>query len=661
MSNIKIFNMVVVSPKEQAAQRAVCKKVVVRVNQTLDGMNKGYRLKAIDQKDVKPEAGKAQDVASKNLQIENCHILIGIFGREFGSEPNTKRERDGHIYQSGTEQEIDEAFEARKQNHDLRPSIMLYRQEDVSTADMSENDVLQYAKVINYFNECKPTGNHPAFVYLYKTNPPDHELGFEDSLEEHLIKTCQENEEAWLNEASEPPRSKRLSQAEEWIKSVGLKGNPFAINLPEKVFQEEFTVNFPELSNQQKFHLLYEAHDPIYIFGAAGCGKTTLLENILAEGQAYMNANTRVKLCFARLGAPHFDIELERIDDWQSDFKPSHMARLICRGVEANLKKGLSRTLPELGITDYSQPVDALNKLMEWLKKADGYTDLVCLVDELDDVNKIRSEHPRHKAILALLRTMLLLPKMEGIKMRYFLPAVLEESMQAGDKELFRTDKFTRIHLVWDEARMKEMISQRMIATSIPTGFYYALDSLCERRNGDQETIDSQIARLSFNNPRALIWLANRLFEKHLEQRPIPAKIQPAAWQIVKLEWEREKYNYNQIPGETAEFEVKNGSPYFSDKKITLSKIPERLLNCLIEAAGETCSREKLIQAGWPEVKEKDRSGVSDKTYYANISFIKTALDKIAPAWLINDRGKGYSLRQPNQKDGENAGGNHEH
>ena len=651
------FKVVIVSPKDVESQRSICKKVVERVNETLGSFKKDYRLKAIDQKDVRPEAGIAINVTSKHFHIEDCHILIGIFGRVFGSPPGTKRESDGYIYQSGTEQEIDDAFEARKKNRELRPSIMLYRQTDLMTAGMSDEDVLQYANVVSYFKECESRGRHPSFVCLYKTG--DQETKFEDLLQKHLLETCQEHEEAWRNEKSEMPRSKRVSPAEEWFKSVGLKGNPFSINLPEKIFQEEFTVDFPGLSTQQKFHLLYEAQDPIYIFGAAGCGKTTLLENILAEGQSYMNANTRVKICFARLGAPVFDIELERVDDWQRDLKPSHMARLICHRVETNLRKSLPRTLPELDISDYSQPVEALNKLMEWLKKADGYTDLVCLVDELDEVNKIRDQQQKHKAIQLLLRTMLLLPKVEGIKMRYFLPDVLEESMQSGDKALFRTDKFTRIHLVWDEARMKEMISQRMTATSVQRGFYDVLDRLCEREGGDQETVDSQFARLADRNPRALVWLGNRLFEKHLEQRPIPDKIQPATLNAVKQEWVKEKNNYSQTSDVSAGFEIRNGTPYFKGKKIALSKIPERLLNCLIQAGGETCSRERLVQAGWPEAK--DQSGVSDKTYYAQIGFVKTSLDEIAPGWLITDRGKGYSLSIPEQKDGKNAGGNHEH
>lgn len=659
VEQFRVIKVVIVSPKDMATQRQAGKKVVTRLNKTLTAMNKTYRLKAMDQRDVKPAAGNASVVASKHLQIEDCHILIGIFGKEFGTEPGTRRESDGYVYRSGTEQEIDEAFIARRKNHDSRPSIMLYRQEDISLAGMTEDDVVQYANVINYIKECKE-GEHAAFIGTYKAQPGPNEQSFEEILEEHILATCQENEKIWLHEQNDTPGAERSNPAEDWLAKVRLKGNPFSINLPERIFQEEFTVNFPELSTQQKFHLLYEANDPIYIFGSKGCGKTTLLENILAESRSYMNANMRAKICFARLGASQFDLELERMDEWQKNLKPVHMVHLICRSVENNLKNVLSRKLPELGISDYSQPVDALHKLMDWLKKADGYTDLVCLVDELDEVNKIKDENPKHESILKIVKAMLMMPKIEGIKMRYFLPAILEEKMQAADQELFRTEKFTCIHLVWDEARMKEMIGQRMTASSDPRGFYDSIERLYEPDGTALNTIDDQLARLAGGNPRALIRMCDLLFEKHLEQRPIPDRIQPSTLRAVEQELARQRNSFFESVDGARGFDVRNGCPYFNDQKIELSNIPERLLVYLIRANGETCSRETLIQVGWPDVK--NYRGISEKAFYAQIAILKKALEQVAPGWLCSDRGKGYSLKVPKKINGaRSAGGHDEH
>lgn len=655
--SVQEFKVVFVSPKDMALQRQVGKKVVARLNKTLTAMNKPYRLKAMDQRDVRPEAGKASEVASKNLQIENCHILIGIFGREFGSRPGKRRQSDGYEYQSGTEQEIDEAFIARQRNRDTRPSIMLYRREDISPAGMTEDEIVEYARVIDYIKGCRE-GEHEAFIGTYKATPGPNEKSFEEMLEEHILVTCQEHEELWRKEQDDPPGSKRTNLAEEWLAKVRLKGNPFSINLPERIFQEEFTVQFPELSTQQKFHLLYQAQDPIYIFGSKGCGKTTLLENILAESQSYINANPRVKICFARLGASQFDLELERMDEWQNNLKPVHMVHLICRSVENILRNSLSRTLPELGITDYSQPKDALNKLMEWLQKADQYTDLVCLVDELDEVNKIKNASPKHPSILKILKAMLLIPKVEGIKMRYFLPAYLEEKMQGVDRDLYRTDKFTCIHLIWDAGRMKEMISQRMVASSITRGSYDSIDRLYQRDGTEQETIDDRLARLADGNPRVLIRMCDRLFEHHFEQRPIPDRIQPASLRTVEQEVARQRNSSLESGDEMRGFEIRNGCPYFNNEKIELSNIPERLLVRLIQANGETCSRETLIQAGWPDVK--NYRGVSEKTFYAQIAILKKALNQYTPGWTRSDRGKGYSLKVPKKTNGASTGGRDE-
>ena len=637
---LRRFRVVIASPSDMESERATCKRVIDKVNKILKSTWKPYQLDASDQSNIRPEAGNAQLVTDKQLQIEKCQIFIGLFGYTFGSPPGTYRLSDGTLYLSGTEQEIEEAFAAKEMHNDLYPSIMLYRKIDPTPSGLTDEQIRQYAKVVGFFKECEPNGKHPAFVCEFKTGK------LEELLQEHLLKTCTENEKAWLKLGDDTDPSTNLSIAENWLRGVGLKGDPFVDNLPEKIFQEEFTVDFPDLSTKQKFHLLYESPDPIYIFGERGSGKTTLLETIIAQGNSYMFSRGK-KIFFVRLKAGNLDRELEKLDLWRQNIQVGHICQMIYENVENQIRTSLSRTLPELPAVNYRQPAEALMRLMDWLKKADGYTDLLCLVDEIDEIVEVRDSSNKINDQLILLKTMIMLPRIDGIRLRYFLPAVLETKMQK-DGDHFRMDRCMRVHLSWDKGRLREMISQRLIATSIPRGRYKHLAQLYD---GGEEIVmlDDELVSMVGNQPRGLIRLGSLLFEKHLEQRPIPNKIQKQAWGLAKKEWEKEKANFHGNYSDP-EFSIKDRKPHFLEQEITLSRIPERLLKCLIQNNGELCDRVMLINAGWPD---EEPSGVSEKTFHAHIGILKKQLDKVAPGWLENERGRGYRLRKPKENRGK--------
>jgi len=189
------FYVVIAAPSDLEADRKAATKAIQKVNRILEAMGKRYRLVLRDQFKVRPEAGIAQAIVDDNLQIRNSHIFIGIFGQRFGSPPGLERPSDGKPYLSGTEKEVDDAFTARRLNNNLRPSIMLYRKADPTPSGMTDEQIRQYAKVVDFFKECEPNGAHPAFFWSYNSGE------LEEYLEQHLMQVCAEHEKVWLEQA----------------------------------------------------------------------------------------------------------------------------------------------------------------------------------------------------------------------------------------------------------------------------------------------------------------------------------------------------------------------------------------------------------------------------------------------------------------------------
>lgn len=196
-STVFQFYVVIAAPSDVGTERDAAIKAIQKVNRTYEAFGKRYRLAIRDQNRVHPEAGIAQKVVDEKLQIRSSHIFIGIFGYRFGSPPGLERPTDGKPYLSGTEKEIDDAFFARKLNGDLRPSIMLYRKADPTPLGMTDDQIRQYAKVVDFFKECEPYGAHPAFFWSYKSGE------LEECLEQHLLQVCAENEKKWLEKSDE--------------------------------------------------------------------------------------------------------------------------------------------------------------------------------------------------------------------------------------------------------------------------------------------------------------------------------------------------------------------------------------------------------------------------------------------------------------------------
>ncbi len=191
---VQILSVVVSSPSDGLSEREAILKVIQRINRMLELMGKPYQLAFKDQKSIRPEAGNPQRVADAQLQIKNCHIFIAIFGLRFGSVTGLNRPDDGTPYLSGTEKEVEDAFVSQSENDGRRPSIMLYRKNMPTPAGMTEEQIKQYYRVIEFFEKCKAGAKHPAFYFSFE--PAE----FEQNLEDHILQTCTDHEKEWLEE-----------------------------------------------------------------------------------------------------------------------------------------------------------------------------------------------------------------------------------------------------------------------------------------------------------------------------------------------------------------------------------------------------------------------------------------------------------------------------
>jgi len=169
--SLRIYKIFIASPGDVVAERRIAFDVIDELNQVYESQGKDYRLEVRAwERHSHPDIGLPQAVIKKQIPIEECDIFIGVFWKRFGTPTGSVRPSDGRPYLSGTEEEIDIAIAARKTSSNQRPVIMLYRKTDLTPDLGSDEDHVQYAKVIEFFRQCKPGGEHPALVGEFEEN-----------------------------------------------------------------------------------------------------------------------------------------------------------------------------------------------------------------------------------------------------------------------------------------------------------------------------------------------------------------------------------------------------------------------------------------------------------------------------------------------------------
>lgn len=665
----EVYKVFVASPGDVLREREIVHEVIEEVNGILRGMEKPFRLDVYAwDRHVHPDIGLPQKVILRQIPIEQCDIFIGIFWKRFGMPPGTYRPRDGKPYLSGTEQEIDEAIEARKNSVNGRPIIMLYRKVDPLPDGMTDEDYLQYAKVIEYFRQCEPDGEHPALVIRFEGEQ------FKPLLLDHLLRAASRLEEDDRRRAGIPPVVPTVLEPgietdtqTKWLRSVRLRGNPFRYYLAQYE-QKDLPFYFVPLGELRVQNLINEEM-PWVIYADAGCGKTAL--RIVTAARCYPRNPDSDILC-VEYDLEHLERTLEQAGGSLDDIESIHHVWAVVQSAVSIIQASLDQPMKALSEKPSTQQgwgelqefvragksklrkssiqLEARRRLKDMVTVANvsGFRWVLCLVDEVDELPAVQGQPSKAVRLLGPLMAPAL-REVRGIAFRYFLPRSVEPFIQEQRRD-FRLDRCRVKHVQWTDQDLLRLIRQRMIACSQDFAPYQSLGELCERTGGLAQSIDKELAALAEGSPRAAIWLANRLIELHCGIDEPPRLVRPDTWERVKVDWWL--WGRAQILGiweRSDRFRMVGDRIFFQDREVMLSARYHALLRQLVQAGGKVCSRTELARAGWPG---DDPRGVSERAVAEAVRRMRKELDKqgIDPSWVETVRGRGYRVREPESK-----------
>ncbi len=577
-------------------------------------------LRALGWEKVPPNFRLPNGIILDKFPVEESDIYILILWERFGTSHRTIGS-DGKHYSSGTEQEFLQAYELRRKNPNGRPLIMLYRKTDDSSLPAKDTGHLrQFSKVRRFFEECKPGRKHSTIIYDFKASE------FETILRKHLLDnilslyTSSEKTETSENQ-DESIADDQAAQF--WFAQNNLLREPFHDRFAEDEMDLiHYYVRFKNL--QLNIEYLLNDKSSWLVFGHEGSGKTALRKFLIARRQN----NPQVR-CIEYSDEGHFFTGLEPDQD------PEKIALSISiRICEMALK---SAGLDPSDLGRVANPSSAFLFLQERLK-AQGVEQILVLIDPF---SKAIKDATKVAAVLAQLANV----SIAGIGLRFFLPKSIY--MTLSNKQHSYIGRCNPMEIRWETNQLLELIKSRLI--------YYSKDkrnvnssmgALGEPKDG-MDRIDQAIVGLSENNPRAVIWLADKLISIHCQNQPIPLKIERQSWDQVQQEWW--SWGRNHILGLSGQedgFWQSGNDIFFKNEKLSLTKFSKIMITILIEADGQICSKEKLIEEGW---KNESKEGVSEAAVREAIRRLKLELedDNINPGWVKTIRNQGYQLQNP--------------
>jgi hypothetical protein len=706
----KIYKVFIASPSDVEEERKVAFEVINKLNEIYENQNRGYRLEIRAwEKHSHPDIGLPQEVINRQISIDKCDIFIGIFWRRFGTPPGSVRPSDGKPYLSGTQQEIEEAIAAREASENERPIIMLYRKLDPPTGDLKDKEILQNAEVINFFQQCQPDGKHPALIgefegddfrsllkkHLLRTISEFEDLQGHTTSDLVDLDTVKYRRELWKLDSVEfetfcldnfptvydrfsrglrrdemvnmlldhcrrtPEAAERLdsllfpySNEGNWFDKIGLQGNPFRHQIAEE--DEDLTMYRVQPQILKPIEAQIRGDDSkgrFIIYAKKGHGKTALRQ-MIEQRHFPRNAKGSVFCITCDVGA------LERISGYansslaalNSDHYVRLMEELVLESVEnipeydSDFREFLSSFSAQgtsSNITAYQKLKALVERVQQW-----SFRGILCLVDQVDEVLIVNSQ-PEN--MLSLIRPLmsLSLQATPGVAFRYFLPRSLQTLLQ-NQNDIFRPGRYEIYHLKWNHRDLQKLIAQRLSAFSKhQLNPYSSLGELCDPEHDFRASVDQEVIQLAEGCPRAVIWLANRLIQLHLQAEATPRFIQRLTWEQVQAEWWAQgRHQFFGSMDQHEGFMLIGERIYCQGKPIFLSEKSETLLRCLIRARGNLCSKQDLILAGWPE---DEPEGVTDGALQEAMRRMKNELeeDGYDSGWIATVRGRGYRLRKP--------------
>ena len=268
-------------------------------------------------------------------------------------------------------------------------------------------------------------------------------------------------------------------------------------------------------------------------------------------------------------GESEFDADLQSSSNVPA-FTTNFARHIFNMGLKS--KNIQSTDTPDLG--ELSDPTHLLQQMVQTLGKT-GTERILCLIDP-----GIPIGNAKPRAIDALAQVAAL--SITGISFRLFLPKSIHVSLMRQQEYL---GKCNSMEIKWAEKDLHDLIQQRLIYySSNKQAQNQSIGSLCEPRIG---TVDNAIIKLSEENSRAVIWLADQLFITHCQNSPDINKIQIQAWETVQQNWWTTGRNLILgTSGEMDGFLVAGDDVYFKNDLLDLSKRSKALLKCLVEARG---------------------------------------------------------------------------
>lgn len=650
----KVIRIFIGSPSDVVVERDIVFKVVTDVYETFRNIVDGHKillyskvkdsylpipiLRVARWEDVPPNAGIPSEIILEQFPVDESDIFVFILWKRFGTPTGTRR-IDGTRYTSGTQEEYERAYSCYIQNKSKRPVIMVYRKnDDFSSTSLSTKDLVQYRRVRKFFDELEtPRGKRPALIYLFKGNE------FEGVFRRHLFTTVlsllgkDENEEDGKTEANAQKETLALEQPngdssdlDKWLADNNFRDNPFKYNQAE---HEENLAKyfvpfkgFSLISNE-----ILQGKKNWLFFGVEGSGKTALKQFVLSRCAPSRTSKT---LAISYETNDFLEAATQSTD---ADGVLLYVSQQIFNFALARMDGQVRYSLE---VRKFTEPALIFQRLGKILKEQ-GYEQALSLLDLAPGI----SDNNLSRLIVVFSRLVSLSSDRMGF--RLFLPKSLQTRFLHQDKYL---GKCELREIRWEDEDLKELIKRRLIYYSTSqVGPNKSLAPLCEPK-GDLRSIDDTIVKHSEGNPRAVIWLANRLFLEHCQTIPVHLKIQPPTWEKVQLHWGTTGRNLIRgSSGKTETFSSSGTEVYFrnNDKPLKLSKRSKFLLKPLVEADGQTCSKEELIRSAWPGVNS---DGVTASALREAMRRLKVELEKkndIDPAWIKTAHGQGYQLLEP--------------
>lgn len=628
-ANFRKLKIALASPNDVLKERRIFFRTITEVNTILRSLGKHLHLDIVAWENVRPDAGRAQRVVSKQLSIDECDIFVAVFWTRFGMPTGDTRPADGKPYLSGTEQEIDEAFEARRKSGDGRPTIMLYRKKSVLRSDMSDEDHLQYNRVIEFFKQTAPGGRYEALYAEFRDGE------FKTRLREHLLQAVQDIGDNDIKTRETPSRDVSVSDPkQEWLEKVHLTNNPFETYTAES--DSQLTSCYFPIGEHRPRELVREPKH-WFLFAAPGCGKTALSK--IVETQCFPRKNDSETI-FVRFG----QTEIQRILMHQ----PTNSIELDDQRFLRNLIKAIANAI---GSTNRERIYNAKSvtgdgPLADLLQRA-GLEKALCVLDQVDELKIVSGDPAR---IVAMIKPIILQsfrePLLPYLAFRYLLPASVEAEL-AKDATLFRLDRCRVTHMWWSVADLRRLLQERLSQSADTRGSLKSLGQLCDSANGFAAGIDEEIAKLAEGCPRAAIWLADRLIEIHC-QAPEPERlIREETWVTARQDWWR--WGRRQILGVADRMEtfwMRGDVVCFGEETIRLTRLSTRLMQTLIEAGDTVCSRDNLKKAGWPD---ESAAGVTERALSQAITRLRNELSAqgFNGSLVHVEHGRGYRLLRP--------------